>query len=88
MVSSRRADDHGARSDLAMLSGARLVSINELPGGMMLDETVTKQLVGREPISARFLHKEFFTFLPIMTPPQKAAMNATIIQNAKKPPQL
>ena len=35
---------------------------------MMLDETVTKQLAGREPISARFLHKEFFTFLPSFTP--------------------
>ena len=68
LLAARRADDHGARSDLAMLSGARLVSINELPGGMMLDETVTKQLAGREPISARFLHKEFFTFLPSFTP--------------------
>ena len=68
LLAARRADDHGARSDLAMLNGARLVSINELPGGMMLDETVTKQLAGREPISARFLHKEFFTFLPSFTP--------------------
>jgi putative DNA primase/helicase len=68
LLAARRSDDHGARSDLAMLNGARLVSINELPGGMMLDETVTKQLAGREPISARFLHKEFFTFLPSFTP--------------------
>ena len=68
LLAARRSDDHGARSDLAMLNGARLVSINELPGGMMLDETVTKQLAGREPISARFLHKEFFAFLPSFTP--------------------
>jgi putative DNA primase/helicase len=68
LLAARRSDDHGARSDLAMLNGARLVSINELPGGMMLDETVTKQLAGREPISARFLHREFFTFLPRFTP--------------------
>lgn len=68
LLAARRSDDHGARSDLAMLNGARLVSINELPGGMMLDETVTKQLAGREPVSARFLHKEFFTFLPSFTP--------------------
>ena len=68
LLAARRSDDHGARSDLAMLNGARIVSINELPGGMMLDETVTKQLAGREPISARFLHKEFFTFLPSFTP--------------------
>ncbi len=68
LLSARRTDDHGPRSDLAMLDGTRLVSINELPGGMILDETVTKQLAGREPISARFLHKEFFTFLPCWTP--------------------
>ncbi len=68
LLSARRTDDHGPRSDLAMLAGSRLVSINELPGGMTLDETVTKQLAGREPISARFLHQEFFTFLPCWTP--------------------
>ncbi len=68
ILAARRADDHSARSDLAMLQGARIVSINELPGGMRLDETVTKQLAGREPISARFLYKEHFTFLPRFTP--------------------
>ena len=68
LLASRRNDDHSARSDLAMLHGARLVSINELPGGMMLDENITKQLAGREPISARYLYKEHFTFLPRFTP--------------------
>ena len=68
LLASRRNDDHSARSDLAMLQGARMVSINELPGGMMLDENVAKQLAGREPISARFLYKEHFTFLPRFTP--------------------
>jgi putative DNA primase/helicase len=68
LLAARRTDDHGARSDLAMLHGARIVSINELPGGMMLDENVTKQLAGREPISARFLYKEHFSFLPRFTP--------------------
>lgn len=68
LLAARRSDDSGPRSDQAMLAGARLVSINELPGGMMLDETVAKQLAGREPITARFLHKEFFTFQPRFTP--------------------
>jgi len=68
LLAARRSDDHGARNDLAMLDGARLVSINELPGGMHLDEQVVKQLAGREPISARFLHKEFFTYEPRFTP--------------------
>jgi putative DNA primase/helicase len=68
LLASRRTDDHGPRSDLAMLKGARLVSINELPGGMRLDEVMTKQLAGREPIAARHLYGEFFSFLPSFTP--------------------
>ena len=68
ILAARRTDDHSARSDLAMLHGARIVSINELPGGMLLDETVAKQLAGREAISARFMYKEHFTFLPRFTP--------------------
>jgi putative DNA primase/helicase len=51
-----------------MLKGARLVSINELPGGMRLDEVMAKQLAGREPIAARHLYGEFFSFLPSFTP--------------------
>ncbi|OYU75474.1 MAG: hypothetical protein CFE32_14155, partial [Alphaproteobacteria bacterium PA3] len=68
LLASRRTDDHGPRNDMAMLDGARLVSINELPAGMHLDEQVVKQLAGREPISARFLHKEYFTYEPRFTP--------------------
>lgn len=67
LLAARRGDDHSPRSDLAMLNGARLVSINELPAGMQLNEQMVKQIAGREPISARFLHKEFFTFLPRFT---------------------
>lgn len=68
LLASRRTDDHAPRSDLAMLKGARLVSINELPGGMRLDEVMAKQLAGREPIAARHLYGEFFSFLPSFTP--------------------
>jgi putative DNA primase/helicase len=64
MLAARRADDHGPRGDIAMLDGVRLVSINELPAGMHLDEQVVKQLAGREPISARYLYGEFFTYQP------------------------
>jgi putative DNA primase/helicase len=64
----RRDGDTGARNDLAMLAGARYVGINELQNGDRLDEAIVKQLAGREPISARFLHKEFFTFVPQFTP--------------------
>lgn len=68
ILATRRNDDHGARNDMAMLDGARLVSINELKGGTHLDEQVVKQLAGREPITARFLHKEFFTYDPRFAP--------------------
>lgn len=64
LLAARRRDDHSARGDIAMLDGARLVSVNELPGGMQLDEQAVKSLAGREPISARPLYGEFFTFDP------------------------
>jgi putative DNA primase/helicase len=68
LLAARRADDNSARGDLAMLDGVRLVSINELPGGLMLDEVVVKQIAGREPISARYMYGEFFTYQPKFTP--------------------
>lgn len=68
LLTVRRADDAGARNDLAMLAGARLVSINETQSGDRLDERIVKQLAGREPITARFLHKEFFEFTPQFAP--------------------
>lgn len=64
----RRAGDSGPRNDLAALAGARYVSINETQAGDRLDEQVVKLLAGREPISARFLHQEFFEFTPSFTP--------------------
>jgi len=68
LLAARRLDDHGARGDIAMLPGARMVSINELPAGLQLDEGVVKQLAGREAISARHLYGDFFTFQPGFTP--------------------
>ncbi|MDE8651434.1 phage/plasmid primase, P4 family [Novosphingobium album (ex Liu et al. 2023)] len=67
LLAARRSDDNSARGDIAMLEGARLVSVNELPGGMYLDEQTVKALAGREPISARHLYGEFFTFDPRFT---------------------
>ena len=67
LLAARRRDDHGPRGDIAMLEGARLVSVNELPGGMQLDEQAVKALAGREPISARELYEGFRTFEPQFT---------------------
>lgn len=68
LLTARRQDDTGPRNDLAALAGARYVSINETQAGDRLDEQVVKMLAGREPISARFLHQEFFEFIPSFTP--------------------
>jgi putative DNA primase/helicase len=67
LLAARRRDDHGPRGDIAMLEGARLVSVNELPAGMQLDEQAVKALAGREPISARELYEAFRTFDPQFT---------------------
>jgi putative DNA primase/helicase len=68
LLTARRSGDSAPRNDLAALAGARLVSINELQAGDRLDEQIVKMLAGREPISARFLHQEFFEFIPTFTP--------------------
>ena len=52
------------RNDLAALAGARLVTASETRPRRALDESTIKQLTGQDPISARFLHREFFTYLP------------------------
>lgn len=68
LLTVRRADDTGPRNDLAMLCGARQVSINETQSGDRLDEAIVKTLAGRETVSARFLHKEFFDYTPTAKP--------------------
>lgn len=64
LLTARRSDDSNPRNDLASIAGSRYVSINELQAGDKLDEQIVKQLAGRELISARFLHKEFFEYMP------------------------
>ena len=68
ILTARRPDDTSPRNDLAALAGSRYVSINELQAGDRLDEQVVKAIAGREPISARFMYREFFQFLPAFTP--------------------
>lgn len=63
-----KQDDGRIRNDLAALAGKRLVSLNELPAGGELDAQTVKLLAGREPITARFLYGEYFTYQPTATP--------------------
>jgi putative DNA primase/helicase len=51
-------------NDIAALTGVRLVVASELTNGRRLNESIVKDLTGGDPITARFLHQEFFTFHP------------------------
>ena len=54
----------GIRNDLARLSGVRVVTASEAGGKHQLSVALVKELTGEDPISARFLHREFFEFQP------------------------
>jgi P4 family phage/plasmid primase-like protien len=58
----RRSD--GGSSDIARLAGARLVTAGETGPAQRLDEALVKQVTGSEPLTARFLFREFFEFVP------------------------
>lgn len=49
-------------NDVARLKGARLVTAVESGKNKALAESQIKQLTGDDPISARFLHREYFDF--------------------------
>ncbi|MGQ4274959.1 phage/plasmid primase, P4 family [Terrihabitans sp. B22-R8] len=57
---------HGDRhpTELAMLRGARLVTASETEEGKAWAEARIKQLTGGDPITARFMRQDFFTFTP------------------------
>ena len=56
--------DNNIPNDLARLKGARIVTAIEAPPGRQLDEARIKAMTGGDPITARFMRAEFFTFAP------------------------
>lgn len=54
----------GANSDIARLCGSRFVASSEIEDGKSLDEQLVKKITGCEPITARFMYKDFFDFVP------------------------
>ncbi len=52
-------------NDLAALVGRRFVIASETNDGTRLNEGRVKALTGCDPVTARFLHQEFFTFEPV-----------------------
>ena len=55
----------GIPNDLAALMNRRFVIASETNDGARLNEARVKALTGCDPITARFLHGEFFTFEPV-----------------------
>jgi putative DNA primase/helicase len=54
----------GIPNDIAKIVGKRFVTSSETGETKRLNEARVKALTGRDPITARFLHQEFFTFQP------------------------
>lgn len=50
--------------DLAMLRGARLVTASETGEGKKWDQQRVAQVTGGDPITARFMRQNFFTYTP------------------------
>ena len=53
-----------ATNDIARLAGCRMACAAELDEGASFAESRLKAITGRDAITARFLHREFFDFLP------------------------
>ena len=51
-------------TDVAMLKGARLVTASETEEGKAWAESRIKQMTGADPITARFMRRDNFTYLP------------------------
>jgi putative DNA primase/helicase len=51
-------------TDLAMLRGARMVTASETEEGRAWAEARIKQVTGGDPITARFMRRDNFTYLP------------------------
>ena len=54
----------GIPNDIAKIVGKRFVTSSESGETRRLNEARVKALTGRDPITARFLHREYFTFQP------------------------
>ena len=52
-------------NDLAAMVGRRLVTASETSDDTRLNEARMKMLTGGDPVTARFLNHEFFTFVPV-----------------------
>jgi putative DNA primase/helicase len=64
ILRKERENSSAASGDIARLIGARYVTASEPDMGKSLDVGIVKDLTGSDPITARFLYKEDFQFMP------------------------
>jgi putative DNA primase/helicase len=62
MFTAKQHDGHS--TDIAMLRGARMVTASETEEGRSWAEARIKQMTGGDPITARFIRQDNFTFTP------------------------
>jgi putative DNA primase/helicase len=75
---SSRGERHS--TDVAMLKGARLVTASETEEEHSWAEARIKQLTGADPITARFMRRDNFTFIP-QSKLTIAGNHAPVLQN-------
>ena len=63
----QRNQGAGVLNDVARMKGCRLVAGSEVDDGAKLAQAVVKALTGGDAVSARFLYREYFEFLPQFT---------------------
>jgi P4 family phage/plasmid primase-like protien len=71
----------GVSNDLARLQGARSVHMSETDQGRRLAEAKVKEWTGKDTVTARFLHQEFFSYRPEFKMTLRTNHRPTIIAN-------
>lgn len=64
LARKQNKDSRQASGDIARLDGCRFLNCSEPPKNMLLDEALLKTLLGRDTITARYLHEREFEFIP------------------------
>jgi|GEM_PF-453143 len=60
----KNADSRQASGDIARLDGCRFLNASEPPKRMIFDVALLKNMLGRDPITARNIYEREFTFRP------------------------
>ena len=63
-LAKTQRDSRSPSADIASLRGARFLSMNEPPKGMVLDSALLKQLVGGDSVKARGVYESPFQYTP------------------------